>query len=203
MRPHNPGSNVDRSSPQSFVGLKAAETGAKTARGGRGGFVLLEEAGSSVLEVTVALALFVSVLLPAVGGALRVMTRGSVQPDVEALARAQRQMERTLRHRRFRDAQWLGPKGRWAYERSVRRRGRHVTIHLQVWRARGTEGRRAVTEKSPLVSLRTTRLARRSGRNPRGGLPSGPGLEERVPFRNPHGTTPTGASSRRTVPLNE
>lgn len=118
-----------------------------------------QECGYSVLEVTVALALLVSVLLPAVGGALHVMTRGSAQSDIEALNRGQAQMEETLRHRQFRDDQWLSEDERWAIQRAVTRRDEVVTIEIRVWRARGPIPLQAATEGEPLVRLVTTRLA--------------------------------------------
>jgi type II secretory pathway component PulJ len=117
------------------------------------------EQGYTVLEVTVALALFVSVLVPAIGGALHVMTRGSVRPAVEALAQGQRILEETLRHRRFQDRTWMSEDGRWAFRRTVRRQGKQVRLTVRVWRARGPARLEAATKKKPLLRLATTRLA--------------------------------------------
>lgn len=123
-------------------------------------FALIDqERGYSVLEVTVALALLVSVLLPAIGGALHVMTRGRVQPEIEALNRAQAQMEETLRHRQFGDDTWLSDDQRWALQRVVTRRDEVVTIEIQVWRARGPISLQAATRGEPRVRLVTARLA--------------------------------------------
>jgi type II secretory pathway component PulJ len=117
------------------------------------------ENGYSVLEVTVALAIFASVLVPAIGGAVHVMTVGGAQTDVQALAEARRVMESTLQRRRFRRRTWLSGDGRWAFQREIRRREDRVTIVVRVWRARGRVGPQAATQPPPLIQLATTRLS--------------------------------------------
>lgn len=116
------------------------------------------ERGYSVLEVTVALALFVTVLVPAIGGTLQIMTQGSAETKIEALSHAQWVMEETLRNRTFRERRWLSDDGRWAFQRALSSADDRVTIEVRVWRARGAAGLDAVTNQDPLVELVTTRL---------------------------------------------
>lgn len=119
---------------------------------------IANEHGYSVLEVTVALALFVTVLVPAIGGTLRIMTQGSAGTEIEALTHAQWVMEETLRNRTFWERRWLSDDGRWAFQRVLSSADDRVTIEVRVWRARGTAGLDAVTNQDPLVQLVTTRL---------------------------------------------
>lgn len=144
--------------PSPRLHLEDCNQSAADGSGSDGPTLIGQECGYSVLEVTVALALLVSVLLPAVGGALHVMTRSSAQSDIEALNRAQAQLEETLRHRQFRDDQWLSEDERWAVQRAVARRDEVVTIEIRVWRARGPIPLQAATEGEPLVRLATARL---------------------------------------------
>lgn len=119
---------------------------------------LMAEEGYSVMEVTVALALFISVLVPAIGGALHVMTRGSVQEDVEALAHGQRLMEEALHKRQFEDREWLSQNGRWVFRRQVERKEDRVTLTIRVWRARGSSEIERATKTQPLFRAVTTRI---------------------------------------------
>lgn len=135
------------------------------------------EQGYSVLEVTVALVLFGTVLVPAIGGVVTIMTYGSAGTEVQALAHAQRVMENTLHDRRFDDRTWFDETRRWAFQRSVQHERNSHTVTVRVWRARGRVTLSTVVEEEPTVKLVTTRLADEG--SPETDLDSGPSLRSR------------------------
>lgn len=138
-----------------------------------GEHIIRSEHGASVLEVTVALALFATVLVPAVTGAIQIMMRGNAEEDIKALILAQQVMEKTLQYRRYDDRSWQSKNGRWALQRNVDRNAPLVTVTICVWQARGAD--KATGDKArgaPIVELTTTRLSSHSA-------------EERFPWKDP------------------
>lgn len=109
-----------------------------------------EESGYTLVEVVVATALLLIVLVPVAGTAVYLLKAQQNEPYVHALVLGQQAMEATLHERAYQDASFVLEEGRWRVERTVQRRGRQVTIRVRVFR-RGRPG--------PLTELMTIRLA--------------------------------------------
>ena len=112
---------------------------------------LRKTAGHSVVEVVVATALVVTVLIPLSGLAIYLLTAEQNEPHLVALTIGQQAMEETL-HKRDYESQtvWL-QEDRWRVQKRVTQAGNQITIVIHVFRQH---------RPKPLVELMTVRLLR-------------------------------------------
>jgi hypothetical protein len=139
------------------------------------------ESGHTLVETVAALALLITVLIPASMAAAQLFTRDRAAERSEALRRAERVVEMALRDEEPESRVWSGEKGLWRVVQNVRRSKGLYLITVQVYRSARrtvpvarTEGRdeddsrRANdtpwSEAEPLVTLRAARGAMRRGR---------------------------------------
>lgn len=108
-----------------------------------------EEAGHSVLEATVAVALLVTVVVPLGSFVVYLASQRHNADQVSALTLGTRYMEETLHTARYEMDEASEEDGRWRVRRDVRYEGGRVDIWVQVFR-RG--------DPQPYVELYTVRL---------------------------------------------
>lgn len=116
------------------------------------------EDGHTVLEATIAAALLVTVLVPAVGAIAHVATRHAEQDRIVALNLAQDALETSLDRPSGTAGVWTSADGRWTLARTTDRRGAVVTVTVRVWRTRGDASEDVRRTQSPTVRLSTDRF---------------------------------------------
>ncbi len=123
--------------------------------------IVWSERGYTVAESAVALALLLTVLVPAVGTLTYLVTQKRTEHRMEALVFARHEMEQTLAAERFEPA--VRQDGAWRTVRDIDSQDGLVVITLSVYRApRGdatgeSAGGEGVRARAPLVVLRTAR----------------------------------------------
>lgn len=106
--------------------------------------------GYTITESTVALALLLTVLVPAAATLTYLATQQHTRHTVEALALAQRTMERTLAAQAYESSEEaVGP---WRVVTEAEERGRLVTVAVRVYRGEA---------ERPVVGLTTARRLER------------------------------------------
>lgn len=108
------------------------------------------EAGHTLAESAVAVALLLTVLVPAAMFLVFLTTQPRTAHQAEALSLAQALMEETLARAAFEDATTRTPDEAWTLSRTVAFEGDLVLVSVAVYR----RGR-----PTPLVTLETARLA--------------------------------------------
>lgn len=107
---------------------------------------LLATAGSSMIEVLVALALLIGVLVPASALVVRLVTQDPATRSMEALVRAETALEEAIASSAADPV--TVEDGPWRVERRVRRDGRLHAFRVDVYRG---------AKPDPVLSLQTTR----------------------------------------------
>ncbi|MEM6335939.1 MAG: prepilin-type N-terminal cleavage/methylation domain-containing protein [Bacteroidota bacterium] len=110
-----------------------------------------DESGFSIIEVLVALALLLVVLVPLSGFGLKLMGEHHNERQIEALQLARQEMERTILDESYRDVERTTSDERWTIRKNVERHGE--LVHVQVSVARQPAD-------TALVQLQTLRRAR-------------------------------------------
>ncbi len=107
------------------------------------------EAGFSIIEVTVALALLVTVLIPLSSFTVQFIGERRNERELRALALGRQYMEETLHLKTYNaDQRWTADR-KWRMRKTVTRIGDQVIIAVDVFRA---------TEPVPYLHLMTLRL---------------------------------------------
>ena len=93
-----------------------------------------DQAGSSLVESTVAVVLLVGVLAPAAASVYGLAAQRHNEVRVVALALAQRHLEAALHERQYTTATTTLDGGAWRIERHVAAEGRRVLVTVRVYR---------------------------------------------------------------------
>lgn len=110
---------------------------------------VLEEAGYSLVEITTALTLLVSILVPLGGSVAYWMTYTRNQHEIEALAHAERVMETTLHEESYSPANIWEDDYRWRISKNILDDSPQITILVRVYYRE---------QQTPIVELMTQRL---------------------------------------------
>jgi len=111
--------------------------------------LLRDTAGHSLIEVTVATSLVVSVLIPLSGLVVYLLNSHPNAPHLVALAIGEQFMEETLHERSYVSQHVPLDRNRWLVHKSVSHEGNQVTITIRIFRR---------NRPRPLVELITVRL---------------------------------------------
>lgn len=128
-----------------FRRLRAQDGRAGTGACSRARGALGREDGHTIAEAAVALALLVTVLIPAAALLTRLVTEERVRHRIEAAALAQAAVEEAVATRRYEGEREVGP---WRMVWEAERQGPLVVLVARVYRRQSAE---------PLVELRTVR----------------------------------------------
>ena len=96
------------------------------------------EAGYSVIETTVALAILVTVLVPLAAFILQLLTAKQARQEIEAYLLAQEVMEETLTKEAYTPLDTLYRDGRWQVQREIYEHASGVGITIGVQRSNNT-----------------------------------------------------------------
>lgn len=105
--------------------------------------------GYAVLEVVVATALIVTVLVPLSGMAIYPFTVNQNEPHLVALMLGRHTMEEALHARSYESQTIRLEQGRWRVHKTITQAGNQITIRVRVFRRH---------RPKPLVELMTVRL---------------------------------------------
>lgn len=137
-----PEPNTTERQADSLVSLRGSTLGPQRSSHG--------EAGHTLAESAVAVALLFTVLVPAAMFLVFLTTQPRTAHQAEALALAQAHMEETLALEAFEDATKRTPDAAWRLTRTVAFEGDLVLVAVAVYRR---------DRRTPLVTLETARLA--------------------------------------------
>lgn len=110
---------------------------------------LLSEKGYTMVEQMVALALFLSVLMPAGTFFIYMNSKLTAEKKIQARSFAQKEMELTLLNKRYKSREVQVGKRKWILRKEVRKAEAMVEIKIEVWES----AKRA----NPLITLKTIR----------------------------------------------